>query len=176
MNIRELVAQALEQHGAITTSDDVGAQHIVETLSEAFVKAQPVININVYPEIPNARDGTEKILAALADISKKLAVVTTTEGTLVMDINDLVAKANSTLAAVQANTSLDQSIAEIVDHQTQTIADLQAALTAAGTDPVKLQQLSNAMDAIQAAETANGKIVADKITANTPAAAPATGA
>lgn len=174
MNIRALVNQALEQHGSITHPDDIGAQQIIETLSEVLARSQPVININL--QIPDAREGTEKILAALADISKRLAVVTTTEGTLEMDINDLVTKANSTLAAVQANTSLDQSIAALVDHQTQTIADLQTALVAAGTDPAKLQQLSDAMDAIQAAETANGKIVADKITANTPAATPAAGA
>lgn len=171
MNIRELVAQALEQHGAITHVDDAGVDHIVESLA----KLQPVINIYVNAPIPPEREGTEKILATLTGISKQLAGAAKTEGALQVDINELITKANSTLATVQANTSLDQSIAALVDHNTQTIADLQTALNAAGTDPAKLQQLSDAMDAIQAAETANGKIVADKITANTPAAAPAAG-
>lgn len=170
MNIRKLVAEALDQHGAITAADDVGAQHIVETLSEALAKSQPVIHIHVNAPIPDAREGTEKILAALADISKQLAGVITTEGTLMTTIDDVLAKGNAALAAAQANTSLNQSIAAIVDHQAQQLADLQSQLTAAGTDPAKLQQLNDLLDAMQSAETANGKIVADKITANTPAA------
>jgi hypothetical protein len=71
---------------------------------------------------------------------------------------------------VTAETDLNNAIAKIVTDQRTTIVDLKAQLAAAGTDPVKLQALSDTLDAILSSDTANDKIVADAITENTPAA------
>lgn len=85
-------------------------------------------------------------------------------------LDELQAKAEATLAAVTAETDLNNAIAKVVNDQRATIVDLKAQLEAAGTDAAKLQALSDTMDAILAADTANDKIVADAITANTPSA------
>jgi len=94
-------------------------------------------------------------------------------GKIMTAVDDLQAKANAVLAAVQADTNIDTAIAKIVDDNAQTIKTLQQQLADAGNDPAKLQQLSATMDAILQTDLANGKIVADKVTANTPADAPA---
>lgn len=83
-------------------------------------------------------------------------------------LDELQQKAQATLDAVTAETDLNNAIAKIVNDQRATIVDLKAQLEAAGTDAAKLQALSDTMDAILAADTANDKIVADAITANTP--------
>jgi DNA polymerase III gamma/tau subunit len=92
------------------------------------------------------------------------------ESTIMPTIDELQAKAAETLAQVTAETDLDNAIAKIVTDQNTTIADLKAQLAAAGTDPQKLQQLAETMDAILATNTSNTKIVTDAVTANTPAA------
>lgn len=62
------------------------------------------------------------------------------------------------------------AIAKVVNDQNTTIADLKAQLAAAGTDPAKLQALSDTMDAILKTDTANAAIVANAVTSGTPAA------
>jgi hypothetical protein len=91
------------------------------------------------------------------------------EKMIMPSIDELQAKAEATLAAVTAETDLNTAIATIVNDQRANIADLKAQLAAAGTDAAKLQALSDTMDAILAADTANDKIVTDAITANTTA-------
>lgn len=87
-------------------------------------------------------------------------------------LDELQAKAEATLAAVTAETDLNNAIAKIVNDQRATIVDLKAQLEAAGTDAAKLQALSDTMDAILAADTANDQIVVDAINANVPAPTP----
>jgi ACT domain-containing protein len=97
-------------------------------------------------------------------------VLSNQEKMIMPTIDELQAKAEATLAAVTAETDLNNAIAAVVNDQRATIVDLKAQLAAAGTDPAKLQALSDTMDAILAADTANDKIVTDAITANTPSA------
>ena len=87
-------------------------------------------------------------------------------------LDELQAKAQATLDAVTAETDLNNAIAKIVNDQRATIVDLKAQLEAAGTDAAKLQALSDTMDAILAADTANDQIVVDAINANVPAPTP----
>jgi len=84
-------------------------------------------------------------------------------------LEDLQAKADATLASVNAETEIDDAIAQIVNDQRQTIIDLKAQLDAAGQDPAKLAALGETLDAILATNTANAKKVADAVTANTDA-------
>lgn len=93
-----------------------------------------------------------------------------------MSIEDLQAKADATLAQVRSDTDIDNAVAKVVNDQRQTIADLQAQLAAAGTDPAKLQALSDTMDQILQLDTSNAAIVSGAVTANTPAGGGATGA
>jgi hypothetical protein len=97
-------------------------------------------------------------------------VLANQENMIMPTIEEVQAKADATLAAVTAETDLNNAIAKIVTDQRTTIVDLKAQLAAAGTDPVKLQALSDTLDAILSSDTANDKIVADAITENTPAA------
>lgn len=97
-------------------------------------------------------------------------VIDNQEKVIMPTLDELQAKAEATLAAVTAETDLNNAIAKIVNDQRATIVDLKAQLEAAGTDAAKLQALSDTMDAILAADTANDQIVADAITANTPPA------
>lgn len=92
------------------------------------------------------------------------------ENIIMPTLAELQEKADATLANVTAETDLDNAIAKIVTDQNNTITDLKAQLAAAGTDPVKLQALSDTLDNILATNTSNTKIVSDAITANTPAA------
>lgn len=82
----------------------------------------------------------------------------------------LKVKADATLAKVTSDTAIDNAVATVVTNQNATIVDLKAQLAAAGTDPVKLQELSDTMDAILATDTSNAAIVAAAVTAGTPVA------
>jgi len=87
-----------------------------------------------------------------------------------VSIDDLQAKAQATLQQVTSDTNLDNAVATVVNNQNQTISDLKAQLAAAGTDPTKLQALSDTMDQILALDTSNASIVSGAVTAGTPAA------
>ena len=108
-----------------------------------------------------------EVLARLDLILDKLDLAMET---IMPSLDELQAKADATLANVTAETDLDNAIAKIVTDQNNTIIDLKAQLAAAGTDPVKLQALSDTLDNILATNTSNTKIVSDAVTANTPAA------
>lgn len=103
-------------------------------------------------------------------IVKLLARAVMEEMGMAKTIDDLTQEAADTLAKVNENGNLEDSIIQIVNQNNQAIKDLQAQLAAAGTDPAKLQALSDAMDAVLAAETANAAKVAAAVQANTPAA------
>lgn len=82
-------------------------------------------------------------------------------------LDDLQAKADATLAQITSDTDLNNAVAKVVSDQRATITDLKAQLAAAGTDPVKLQALSDTLDHILSLDTSNAKIVSDAVTANT---------
>ena len=112
-----------------------------------------------------------EVRARLDDILDKLGLVLSNQESMIMpSLDELQAKADATLASVTAETDIDNAIAKIVTDQNNTIVDLRAQLAAAGTDPVKLQALSDTLDNILALNTSSAKIVADSVTANTPAA------
>lgn len=108
-----------------------------------------------------------QVVALLNDVFLRLDLM---ESNIMATIDQLQAKADATLANVTAETDLDNAIAKIVTDQNNTIIDLKAQLVAAGTDPVKLAALESTLDNILTVNTSNTKIVADAVTANTPAA------
>jgi hypothetical protein len=119
------------------------------------------INLNIKPD-PEVR-------ARLDAILDQLGLVVSNQETVIMpSLDELQAKADATLASVTAETDIDNAIAKIVTDQNNTIIDLRAQLAAAGTDPVKLQALSDTLDNILSLNTSNAKIVADSVIANTP--------
>ena len=63
-------------------------------------------------------------------------------------LDDILAKEDQALAKAKANTDALSAVKALLDSQNASIAALKAALDAAGTDPVKLQAVSDAMDGI----------------------------
>jgi hypothetical protein len=128
------------------------------------MKLQIDVNLNVrldQPEAPRWAQTLREMVSQILDNQEKVIMPT---------VDEVLEKAKATLAAVTAETDLNNAIAKVIDDKNATIAGLKAQLAAAGTDAAKLQELSDTMDAILAADTANDKIVADAITANTDAA------
>ena len=117
-----------------------------------------LVHVHVKPD--------HEVVALLNDVLNRLDLM---ESTIMPSLDELQAKADSTLANVTAETDLDNAIAKIVTDQNNTIIDLKAQLATAGTDPVKLQALSDTLDNILSTNTSNTKIVSDAVTANTPA-------
>jgi hypothetical protein len=118
----------------------------------------------------------EEVMRRLDVLEDKADLILQNMETAIMPtIDELNAKADETLAQITAETDIDNAIAKIVTDQNEAIKALKAQLEAAGTDQAKLDQLGQTMDAILATNTSNTKIVADAITANTPADAPPAG-
>lgn len=130
------------------------------------------ININMAPsdEVPawavDLLEGLEEVFNRLGRVEKK-------ENTIMTNVSDVKAKADALLATVTAETDVVTAVKAVVDHSNEQIATLKQQLAdaiAAGTDPAALQALSDTIDAIQAAETANGQVVAGAVAAGTPVA------
>lgn len=123
---------------------------------------------------------TEEIIARLVVIDAQLrslqasiARVITKENTIMVSVSDIQAKADATLANVQAETNVVNAVKLVVDNMNANIATLKQQLAdaiAAGADPQQLQALSDTLDAIEAANTSNTQVVADAVAAGTPAA------
>lgn len=135
------------------------------------------ITFNI-PDIHVHLHGVSSDSGALGRIEKSLATLVQAaartlqnEGRIAMNIDDLLAKSSSVMDQTKKNGDLEQAIIGIVNHNNDVIKDLQKQLADAGTDPTKLQQLGDALDAILNSETANGTAVAQAVTANTPTAA-----
>lgn len=109
----------------------------------------------------------------VAELNDKLDLILENQETLMPLIDDLQAKMDQATASIQKNSDLDDSIIAALAAETQQIKDLKSALDTAGTDPVKLQALGQAMDAAIAKSEGEAQKKADAITANTPAADPA---
>lgn len=95
-----------------------------------------------------------------------------------VQVADIQAKADQELAQITAETDVVNAVKQVVDNQNAKLADLQSqidAFIAAGTPPsqAELQQLSDTIDAIRTADTANAQIVSDAVAAGTPVAPPA---
>jgi hypothetical protein len=110
------------------------------------------------------------VLTRLDVIERKTDRILRKTETIMPTLEELQAKADATLASVTAETDIDNAVAKVVTDQRQTIIDLKAQLAAAGTDPVKLQALSDTLDHILTLNTSNTQIVSDAVTAGTPAA------
>ncbi len=122
--------------------------------------------IDIHLHIKLAQEGRAQLDAIL----DRLDLVLSNQETVIMTLDELKAKADETLASVTAETDINNAIAKIVTDQNTTIVDLKAQLAAAGTDPAKLQALSDTLDAILTLNTSNTKIVSDAVIAGTPAA------
>lgn len=125
------------------------------------MKLEIDVNLNIHldqREAPRWAQTLREMLSQVRENQEKMIMPT---------VDEVLTKAKATLEAVTAETDLNNAVAKVVSDQRATIADLKAQLAAAGTDAAKLQELSDTMDAILAADTANDKIVADAITANT---------
>lgn len=112
-------------------------------------------------------DPEPEVIARLDRILRQLGLM---ENHIMPSLDELKVKADATLAKVTSDTAIDNAVATVVTNQNATIVDLKAQLAAAGTDPVKLQELSDTMDAILATDTSNAAIVAAAVTAGTPVA------
>jgi hypothetical protein len=110
-----------------------------------------------------------EVIALLNDGLNRLdLILSNQEKSIMPSLDELQAKATATLAKVTSDTDIDNAVATVVNNQNATIADLKAQLAAAGTDPAKLQALSDTLDNILATDTANAQKVADAVTAGTP--------
>lgn len=130
------------------------------------------ININISPS-DEAPAWAEDILDAITDVISRLGHIERKEDRIMTSVADVQAKADATLAKVQADTDVVNAVKTVVEHSNSLIADLKQQLAdaiAAGADPAALQKLSDTLDAIQASETSNAQTVADAVTAGTPVA------
>lgn len=100
-----------------------------------------------------------------------------------MDINDLQVQADKELAALTDETNIVANVRTVVDNQNAKIAKLQVDLNAAlaaqvpsPSGPVvsaeAIQKLSDTLNAMQLASTANANAVAAAVVAGTELAAP----
>lgn len=96
------------------------------------------------------------------------ALITDNNGALMSTLDDILAKQATALQKATENTNALGAIKTVLDANTATIADLKAQLDAAGTDPAKLQQLSDNMDQLLASQ--DTQAAAEAALANTPAA------
>lgn len=130
---------------------------------------------------------TKKRRAWENSVDAKLDLVVSTQNTIVAmlrqlnlketnimtSVADIQAKAAATLAQVTAESSVVNAVKAVVDNSNSQIATLKQQLSdaiAAGVDPAALQTLSDTIDAIQAADTANSGVVSAAVAAGTPAA------
>jgi hypothetical protein len=128
------------------------------------------INITIAPSDEVPAWGNE-VLDMLEAIAMKLGHIESKENTIMTSVADVKAKADALLASVTAETDVVNAVKAVVDHSNEQIATLKQKLAdaiAAGADPAALQALSDTIDAIQAADTANGAVVAAAVTAGTP--------
>lgn len=124
-------------------------------------------NVNVYIHDRHVEARCE-VMRRLDKVDHKLDLIFHRQETIMPTLDELQAKATATLAKVTSDTDIDNAVAQVINNQNATITDLKAQLAAAGTDPAKLQALSDTMDAILQTDTSNAKIVADAVTAGTP--------
>ena len=111
-----------------------------------------------------------EVLDRLEALAQNMNLVLSNTESIMPTLQELQDKADATLASITAETDIDNAVAKVVNDQRQTIVDLKAQLAAAGTDPAKLQALSDTLDNILTLNTSNTKIVSDAVTAGTPAA------
>ena len=112
------------------------------------------------PEPPWANDLKLMLAQSYQRMGKLMSIV--------QDIKDKLAKVQ---AGVTQNTSLDQSIIQMMQGQGATILDLQQKLNdaiAAGGDVQALQEVSDGLGAVATSLTAEAQAKSDAITANTP--------
>lgn len=110
-----------------------------------------------------------RIEQGLAAISSKLGLIQKEETQMALTMQDILAKQKAALATATNDLTLDTAIKTAFDAQTQLIVDLKAQLQAlidAGADPAKLQELSDSMDELIAAQSADN--AAKAILAGTP--------
>lgn len=119
--------------------------------------------------------GDDLIRMVAADVVNRLEAIklqlVRLEKETMATLDDVQTRATQTLDAVKADTAVDLAVQKVVNDQVaniQNLKDLLAAAVAAGADPVKLQTLSDTLDAILAADTSNAKIVSDAVVAGTP--------
>jgi chromosome segregation ATPase len=105
-----------------------------------------------------------------ASVTAKLDQILTQIGTLMATVTDVKAKIDALTAKVTAEETVIDSVVTLLNGLTAIIADLKAQLTAAGTDPVALQAVSDQLDALGAKIDADKTKLGDAVTADTPAA------
>jgi uncharacterized protein (DUF342 family) len=115
-------------------------------------------------------DADSEVLRRFDALNSKLDLANRRLEVIMTTLDELQAKATATLAKVTSDTDIDNAVAAVVTAQNATIADLKTQLAAAGTDPAKLQALSDTLDNILATDTSNAQKVSDAVTAGTAAA------
>jgi hypothetical protein len=128
----------------------------------------PPIHVHLHGT-PSDSEALGRIEKSLATLVQAAARTLQTEGRIQMTVDDILAKSQAVMDQTKKNGDLEASIIAIVNHNSDTIKDLQKQLADAGTDPAKLQQVADQLDAILKSETSNADAVAAAVTANTPA-------
>ncbi len=105
-----------------------------------------------------------------ARVTQDLALLLTHQGVLMATLADLQTRVATMQADVAAGLTVEASVETLLTQQTALIADIRAQLAAAGTDPVALQGVVDALDAITSSNEATMAKTVAAVTANTPAA------
>lgn len=118
----------------------------------------------------------QRVLDLLTQILANTTAIRLQENRNMTKIADLQAQADKTLAAIAAETTIDNSIVALVTANTAQIADLRQQLQDAIDNGASSEALQSVLDKMVAAETAatsNAAAVAAAVQVNTPAAPPA---
>jgi len=136
--------------------------------------------IDVIHHFPKSHDDkppswVKGLNAKLDTVLTSLGTIELKEGILFMKVSDIQAQADETLQKVTADADVGNAVKTVVLHQNELMAALQKQLedaVAMGATPESLQKLSETITAIRNAETSNAQVVADAVTAGTPATPP----
>lgn len=130
------------------------------------------VNYSTYKLLDQMNNAINQIAATQVSMMQMLASIITEENILMATTADLKTKADAVLAQVTADTNVDNAVLTVVNSIVAQMTDLKTQLDAAiaANDPAAVQAVSDQLDAILAADTANGSIVSAAVTAGTPVA------
>lgn len=115
----------------------------------------------------------------LMRIHRLMERMSTKETSLMTSVQEIQAKADTMLSAVNAERDVSLAVKAVVEHQLTTLADIKQqladALAAGNTSAADLQKLSDTIDQIMSTDAANADIVAAAVVAGTDQPAPPSG-
>lgn len=113
----------------------------------------------------------EGVQLELMRVHRLVERVSTKETSLMTSVQEIQAKADTMLSAVNAERDVSLAVKAVVEHQLATLADIKQqladALAAGNTSAADLQKLSDTIDQIMSTDAANADIVAAAVIAGT---------